>query len=170
MVHYTFKHMSTIIKLPQYVTVDCLKITDDKSSDNRVHALGARIIKATRAELRRRARSPRLNTTAMPRCKNQSPSLSTTSVLRHRAWSSRLTREAQHRVWSSCFNTTAAHKREAQDPRLRHEAWHRVWSSRFNTTATPKREAQDPHPVLPQRLKVELKPAFQLERSSASQL
>ena len=46
--------------------VDYLKITEDKSSYNRVHASDARLIEATRTEPRRRARSPRLNTSAMP--------------------------------------------------------------------------------------------------------
>jgi len=103
-------------------SVDSLKITEDRSSDNRVHALDARLIKATRAEPRCRARSPCLNTTTMPRRRNQSPRLSTTSIPKHRGWSLRLTRKAQHRVWSSHFNTTMVPKREAQDPRLKREA------------------------------------------------
>jgi len=37
--------------------VDCLKITEDKSSDNKVHASDTRLIKATRAKPRSRARS-----------------------------------------------------------------------------------------------------------------
>jgi len=67
------------------IAVDCLKITEEKSSDNRVHVSDAMLIKATRAKAKYRALSPRLNTTAMPRRRAQSPRLSTTSVLRHKA-------------------------------------------------------------------------------------
>jgi len=49
------------------VIVNCLKITEDKSSDNRVNASDARLIKVTCAKAKRMARSPRLNTTTMSR-------------------------------------------------------------------------------------------------------
>jgi len=70
-------------------SVNCLKITEDKSSDNRVLISDARLIKATRAKAKRRARSLCLNTIAMPRRIAQNPRLSTTSVLKHKAWSPR---------------------------------------------------------------------------------
>jgi len=75
--------------------IDCLKIIEDKSSDNKIHASDVRLIKATRPKLRCRAQNPRLNITAMPRRRAQGPCLSTTLVLRHTAWSPHLKREAR---------------------------------------------------------------------------
>jgi len=72
--------------IDQFGAVNCLRITEDKSSDKRVHASDARLIKATRTKVRCGVRCPRLNTTTMPRRRAQSPCHSTTSVLRHKAW------------------------------------------------------------------------------------
>jgi len=62
----------------------CLKITEDKSSDNRVHASNARLIKATRAMPKRRAQSMCPSTPPMLRCRARSPRLNATLVLRHK--------------------------------------------------------------------------------------
>ena len=56
-------------------SIDCLKITEDKSSNNRVHTSDARMIKAIDTVLRRGVRSLCLvkacvsNITVVPRCK-----------------------------------------------------------------------------------------------------
>jgi len=150
------------------VHVDCLKITEDKSSDNRVHASDVRLIKATCAMTRCmaqslcpsippmprcKARSPRLNTTVMPRRRAQNPHLSTTSVLRHTAYSPRLKREARGTRLIPCQRRNIELEARISTP-----------------PRCPKHEAQDPRPALPQRLNAELKLVFQLERNPASQL
>jgi len=143
----------------EYGIVNRLKVTEDKSSDNRVHASGARLIKFTRSKVKHMARSSRLNATAMPRRRAQRPCLSTTSVLRHKAWGPRhsLRPASQTRSSRRASNTTSMRK-------------HRVRGSRFNTTAVPKRKAQDPRLTLSQWLNAELKLTFQLQVSPASQL
>ena len=107
--------------------VGCLKITEDKSSDNRVHVSDARLIKATRPKAKHWARRPRLNTIAMLRRRAQSSRLSTTSALRHNTWSPRqiLKPASQMRSSRRASNTSSMRK-------------HRVRGSCFNTTATPK--------------------------------
>ena len=48
------------------VSIDCPKITEDKSSDNRVHTSDAKMIKTIDAVSRRGARGPRLSIIAVP--------------------------------------------------------------------------------------------------------
>jgi len=61
-------------------SIDCSKITGDKSSENRVQTPGARLIIATSVVPRRRAWKPRLSITAVPRRRAWKPRLSITAV------------------------------------------------------------------------------------------
>ena len=86
------------------IVVDCLKITEDKSSDNRVHTLDTRMIKAIDAVSRRGVRSPRLNITAVPKRGVRGPRLNIIAVPKCKARCLR-------------FNAISVPKCEVQDTR-----------------------------------------------------
>jgi len=54
-------------------SVDCPKITEDRSSENRVYTPDARLIIATRIMPMRRAWSPRPSISTVPRCEGWNP-------------------------------------------------------------------------------------------------
>jgi len=55
------------------VFVDCLRITEDKSSESRVYTPDARLIIATRAVPRRKGQSPNLSITVMAKTRSLKP-------------------------------------------------------------------------------------------------
>jgi len=96
--------LNQLDQLKQMVIADCLKITEDKSSDNRVRTSDARMIRAIGAASRRGVRSPRLRHHYNSRRRARGPRLNITAILKRRARSLR-------------FNTISVPKRELQDPR-----------------------------------------------------
>ena len=73
-------------------SVGCLKITEDKSSDSRVHILDVRLIKIIDVIPRRRAWNSRLNIITMPRRRARNSRLNIIAKPRRRARSPRLSR------------------------------------------------------------------------------
>ena len=107
--------------------VDCLKITEDKSSENRVQTSDTRLIISTTAAPRREGRNPRLSITAVAHYSTKTRGSKPASLLFH---------NDQDAEPEACVS---------------HEAWSRTWSSHFNqmqsssVTLVAKREAQSPH-------------------------
>jgi len=86
-------------------SIDCLKITEDKSLDSRVHTSDARLIKAINATPKYRARRLHPCITTMPRHKARNPRPSITVMSRC---------EAQN----SHPSITVTPRRRARNPRL----------------------------------------------------
>ena len=122
--------------------VDCLKIIEDKSSENRVYTPDARLIIATRKMPRRRAWSSRLNISTVPRREgwNPRPSCSVTT----KTWlEARVLISVQYqdvRAWSPRLDITTVSRRRAWSPRLV-EFETRVQQ---DSKSTKKCEAQSP--------------------------
>ena len=88
------------------MSIDCLKITEDKLLDNIVHTSDVNIIKAIDVEFKVRVS----NITAVPRRRARGPHLNIIAVPKRKARRLR-------------FNTTAALKREARGPRSASPQW-----------------------------------------------
>ena len=98
--------------------VDCLKIAEDKSSDNRIHTSDARMIKANDAVSRCGVRNPHLDNTAVPKHGVRSPRLNITAVPKCKARGPRLhiTSVPKCRARRLRFNSTAVPKYGARTP------------------------------------------------------
>ena len=84
--------------------VDCLKITEEKSSESRVHTPDARLIITTRAVPRRKGRSPRLSITVMAK------TLSLKPASQHHC-------NGQDAELKVCLSITAMAKRQSLKPK-----------------------------------------------------
>jgi len=91
-----------IMKNLQRSSVDCLKITEDKSSENIVYTPDARLIIATCVMSRRRAWSPRLNISTVPRREGRSSRPSCTVMTK--------TQSSKPASWHHCSAKTRGSK------------------------------------------------------------
>jgi len=110
------------------ITVDCLKITEDKSSKSRVYTPDARLIIASRVVLRRNGRSTCLNITVMAKTLSLKAAPQHHCSTKCEGWSPRLcfTARARRRCWSLRLSHLCNTKTQNSKP-----AFSRVWSPRL---------------------------------------